>query len=68
MYILCMAHLVVHLPGQVLQLHPGVLQRLFLHVVRRGVGQQLVEGDNVARNLRGEEKNSFNLQQKGGQH
>jgi hypothetical protein len=31
---------------------PGVLQRLLLHVVRRRVGQQLVQRDDVPRNLR----------------
>ncbi len=31
---------------------PGVLQRLLLDVVRRRVGQQLVQRDDVARNLR----------------
>ena len=45
-------HLIVHLPAEVLQLHSGLFQGVLLHVVRRGVGQQLVQGDDVARNLK----------------
>ena len=44
-------HLVVHLPAEVLQLHPGLLQGVFLHVVWRGVGQQLVQCDDVPGDL-----------------
>ena len=46
------AHLVVHLSAEVLQLHSGLLQGVFLHVVWRSVSQQLVQGDDVARNLK----------------
>ena len=49
--VLSLGDLVVHLPGEVLQLDPGLLQGVLLHVVGRGVGQQLVEGDDVARDL-----------------
>ena len=41
-------HLVMHLPAEVLQLHPRLLQGVLLHVVGRGVGQQLVQCDDVA--------------------
>ena len=44
-------HLVVHLPAEVLELLTRVLQRLLLHVVRGRVGQQLVQRDDVARDL-----------------
>ena len=50
--VLRLGHLVVHLAGEVLQLDPGLLQGVLLHVVGRGVGQQLVQGDDVARDLR----------------
>ena len=43
--------LVMHLAGEVLQLDPGLLQRVLLHVVGRGVGQQLVQRDDVPRDL-----------------
>ena len=45
-------HLVMHLPAEVLQLHSGLLQGVLLHVVWRSVSQQLVQGDDVARNLK----------------
>ena len=44
-------YLVVHLSRQIFQLVSGVLQRFLLHVVGRRVRQQLVKGDDVARNL-----------------
>lgn len=49
--VLSLGHLVVHLPGEILQLDPGLLQGVLLHVVGRGVGQELVQGDDVARDL-----------------
>ena len=49
--VLSLGHLVVHLPGEILQLDPGLLQGVLLHVVGRGVGQQLVQGDDVAGDL-----------------
>ena len=52
--VLRLRHLVVHLAGEFLQLLPRVLQGLLLHVVRGRVGQQLVEGDDVARDLQGQ--------------
>ena len=45
-------HLIVHLPTEVLELLPRVLQRLLLYVVRGRVGQQLMQGDDVSRNLK----------------
>ena len=41
----------MHLPTQPLQLNPRVLQRFLLNVIRRRVGEQLVESDDVARDL-----------------
>lgn len=56
-------YLVVHLPREVLQLDPGVLEGLLLHVVGRGVGQELVEGDDVAGDLMTRESGGGNLGQ-----
>ena len=44
-------YLVMHLLTQPLQLNPRVLQRFLLNVIRRRVGEQLVESDDVARDL-----------------
>ena len=44
-------HLVVHLPAEVLELPPRVLQRVLLHVVGRRVRQQLVQSDDVPGDL-----------------
>ena len=41
----------MHLPGEVLQLDPGLLQGVLLHVVWWGVGQQLVQRDDVPGDL-----------------
>ena len=46
-----LADFVMHLPGQILELDPGMLQGLLFHVVGRGVGQQLVQRDDVTRDL-----------------
>lgn len=48
-------YLVVHLAGEVLELHPGVIQTLPLDMVVRGVGQELVKGDDVPRDLSGKQ-------------
>ena len=37
----------MHLSGEVLQLLPGIVQGLLLHVVGWCVGEQLVQGDDV---------------------
>ncbi len=58
-------YLVVHLPREVLQLDPGVLEGLLLHVVGWGVGQELVEGDDVAGDLMTRESRGSNLGQLG---
>ena len=44
-------YLIVHLSGQILQLDPSMLQGVLFYMVRRCVGQQLVECDNVSRDL-----------------
>ena len=49
--VLRLRDLVVHLAREVLQLDPGLLQGVLLHVVGRGVGQELVQGDDVPRDL-----------------
>ena len=46
-----LADLVVHNPGQVLQLALGELETLPLHMVVRRVSKQFVQGDDVPRNL-----------------
>lgn len=44
-------YFVMHLAGEVLELHPGVVQTLPLDVVVWGVGQELMQGDDIPRNL-----------------
>ena len=42
-----LSHLVMHLAREILQLLPGIVQGLLLHVVWGCVGQELVQGDDV---------------------
>ena len=46
-----LSYLIMHLSGQILQLHPGVFQRVLLNMIRWSVSQELVQCDDVAWDL-----------------